>query len=439
MRRKITSIAVLLVMVFAAFAVMMPSVAALPPYSGPDYELNQVPTAWETPRNYYGAWGDDSYGAFLMPFTFTLYDRSTNVVYVSTNGYVDFNPGGYWKHREYWNWAFSPFPFNAAWGWHGCSEYTIAAFWEDLYQYWWNPGQGIYYDQYSDHVTITWISGGYGYYAGNLQFQVQLYSSGMVQINYRNIYQPYPWYNPTVGINRGDGVYGTTYWYGSYGTGGPVYNGLSLATGAAVTTTIEIVDYAVNRDPLAAGARALGRIVVENTGPNDADIRNMFLGGTDLAELIVITSPLPDKLAPGEQHTFEFFFVLYAGTPDGMMTGVDLIIEYNSDTGDPLEFTLGVMCKWKENGNDRSEAMHGQDSARHILALWKSIQAGYCDDNGELADAFQSHLDGKYKEGKNTAVNVPGVKGPGHFGDAPGQTQGSEGNGNGGLPGNMKP
>jgi hypothetical protein len=304
----------------------------------------------------------------------------------------------------------------------------------------------------SAKTVVTWWGVPHYYSYGSHTFQVVLYSNGNFQFNYQTL-SPDPPHrsgaNPTVGVCERDNGYGGArdytqfyfygYWYGWREYGTRIRDRMSVATAPAVTTTIEVVDSDWARPTLAAGGGGIGRITVEVTGDNDAAISNWMLGGMDIAEMHMWTPDLPDTLAPGERHTFEFACHLAAGTPDNAMTGVDLLIEYNSESGDPLTHTLEIECKWKESGNDRSEYTHSQDSCRHIRALQYNIDAGFVEDNGEFANAVQCHLDEDYKAAKNWATTPSGGKGLGYWGLSPGQVQGNEGNGNGGLAGWERP
>ncbi len=250
MRRAIISVILVLILVITGLAVLTSSSAhIMPSYGGPEYEIDTVPFTWEPPRNPAPLppfwYGDDDYIAMPLPFTFQLYDWSSNMVYISTNGYIDFKDGPeYYRHTEYWNYYSSPFPSHYTN--YGCGEYQVAVLWEDLWVYT-SYGHRIYYDMYGDHVTITWICDILGYSGQNLQYQVMVYNNGMLQMNYLRINAP-SWFEPTVGINRGNGVWGVNYWFNGYGT--PVTAGTSLSTSVGIPTDTTIEPQSLNLDSM---------------------------------------------------------------------------------------------------------------------------------------------------------------------------------------------
>lgn len=75
---------------------------------------------------------DDEYFAFKSPFPLTIYDRSSDQVYVSVNGLLSLDSGS----GSYTN---SKLPSS------GVPSYTVMGLWGDLYIYQGTP-QGLYYE-----------------------------------------------------------------------------------------------------------------------------------------------------------------------------------------------------------------------------------------------------------------------------------------------------
>lgn len=257
MKRAIISVIVVLTLLITGLAVLSSSSAHyMPPYGGPEYEFEPVPFTWERPINpapLPSTWqgGDDDNITIQLPFTFRLYDWSSNVVYISTNGYIDFKDGPeYWRHTEYDNQWFGPLPYHYDEDYWGSGEYQVCVYWCDLYCI---PlyGQTIFYDTYSDHVTISWVCDYYWYPTTNLQFQVMLFNNGTIQMNYLRLYPStdpgYPEI-PTIGINRGNNVWGVNYWYNGYGT--PVYSGTSIAASVGIPADVRLEPQSLNLESM---------------------------------------------------------------------------------------------------------------------------------------------------------------------------------------------
>jgi hypothetical protein len=193
-----------------------------------------------------------------------------------------------------------------------------------------------------------------------------------------------------------------------------------------------VTDSGFMRPTIAAGGGGMAYVTVENIGDGDATVSGYSWGGADIAETQTLQAG-PKTIKVGEEATIVVAAIVTAGTPEGA-TGLDFVCEYNSETGDPLEETVDINILWKETGGDRSEYVHSQDGLRHTRRLAYNIGAGNVADGGELVDACDAFLAGDYGRAKNIAVK-PGGPGLGAWGLAPGQTQGNEGNGNGGLNG----
>jgi hypothetical protein len=190
------------------------------------------------------------------------------------------------------------------------------------------------------------------------------------------------------------------------------------------------------RERIAPGGGGMAYVLVQNIGENEAKIKSYSWEGVDIAETQELGDAPPKNIPVGESVViFRVAVHVYAGLVDGSVAGLDFKIVYNSDSGDPLEHTVDIAIQWKFHGNDRSEYVHSQDALRHMRCLDYAIEDGIVEDNGELTDATLAFMAGNYQKAKNLAVKPKGVPGLGYYGLAPGQVQGNEGNGNGGLNG----
>jgi hypothetical protein len=430
-RKKLISVAILAAMVLMSFVVFFGGQTTAVPY-----DLQVIPYSWDPSadpgsgialRQY-----DDDYDRITMGHSFQLFDRTSNRIWIGSNGYVKLDYPGQSGYMSYYNYRIAVSSYSYA-------DYVLCPFWDDL-----NPAypsttdsRDVYYYTDSGKTVVTWWQVAHYYSSGSHTFQLVLYATGGFQFNYRSLYPDPPNYyaSPSVGVARLNNVVEAT---GFYYTTGSVEYGTRITDIMSVgteieTTTLEVVDSGFNRPRLAAGGGGIAEVIVENTGDNDARM-NAFWGGPDIAFIHDMGDPIPDELAPGEQFKTTVAFHVMAGAADGMPTSLDFTVVYNSDSGDPLIQSFQIDVQWKESGDDRSEYVHSQDAQRHIRRLWYNIDAGNVVDGGELDSAVSWFFAGNYQKAKTQATK-PGGPGLGHWGLAPGQVEGNEGNGNGGLNG----
>ncbi|MEW6070113.1 MAG: PKD domain-containing protein, partial [Candidatus Thermoplasmatota archaeon] len=137
---------------------------------------------------------DDSYATLTLPFTFNFYGENYTAIYICSNGWISFS------------YAASNSPPNITLpivGWPN----TIFVLGTD-----WNPdaGGGVYVKSLTNpnRYVITWYQVPHYSLKGNNTFQIVLYENGMIRFNYQRIETPYSF---VVGLNKGDGIYGTHY------------------------------------------------------------------------------------------------------------------------------------------------------------------------------------------------------------------------------------
>ncbi|MCF6185209.1 MAG: T9SS type A sorting domain-containing protein [Bacteroidales bacterium] len=131
---------------------------------------------------------DDGYVAKTLDFEFPFYGTLYNVVYISTDGYILFQPGFSYLRTE-----------DAV-----IANKMIAAFASDLMIYPAN-GDGIFYEGNSDYATFRWKTSLFDNQSANIDVAVTLYPSGKIDIFYGdNITTGLSWAS---GISNGAGSY----------------------------------------------------------------------------------------------------------------------------------------------------------------------------------------------------------------------------------------
>jgi hypothetical protein len=236
MRKKITCVAILTAMVLMGFLVVFGGqTAAGGPYA--NYDLNQIPYSWDSSANpgsginIYAS--DDSASVISLGHSFTLYDYTTNVVTIGSNGLVKM-----WADTSI-AWTYLNYPLGTH---YYPIDYLLLPFWDDL-----NPSYngGVYYHTDAAKTVITWWDVPHYYSGGIHTFQLVMRVDDTFQYNYMTIVPPCPSFDssPTVSVVKADNMVGTQFYhydgYFEYGT--RVTSGMSiLGTEAAVKPRIEI-------------------------------------------------------------------------------------------------------------------------------------------------------------------------------------------------------
>ena len=136
---------------------------------------------------------DDLTTEEILPFDFLFYDQNFSSVYVSANGWLSFT------NDDPYDWNNVNYPLmSPSYG------YSIAVFWDDL-----KPMDNITVKSFNNCWIVTWtdVSTYNDYYVGT--FQILLFSSGEIKMQYQNINYTDGGY--TTGINLGDGELGMMY------------------------------------------------------------------------------------------------------------------------------------------------------------------------------------------------------------------------------------
>jgi hypothetical protein len=185
---------------------------------------------------------------------------------------------------------------------------------------------------------------------------------------------------------------------------------------------------------LPAGAISMGGISVVNIGPNEAFGVTVELNSVDLATDIQLTGP-ESNLLVGEIASAEWIMVVAAGTPDGGT--LEAAFDVNAGNAPAVQEVADIGIQWKNSGNDQSSYRHCQNTVREIWNAHLNVESGEADASEEatVLDAADAFLDDDWARAKKLALSVDGP-GLGANGLAPGQVEGNEGNGNGGLKGN---
>ena len=142
-------------------------------------------------RKYWRA--DDRQWRYRLPFNFPYYKSNYKYIAVASNGYININGNNGWsdyrdstskmKRRKYicplWEDLMTNYPSNA-----------------DIYI------KTDYSDDYGSGVVVRWL-GCFYYHYGKVNFEVVLYSNGLIRINYGYI-DGRSYDRPTVGVSYGD-------------------------------------------------------------------------------------------------------------------------------------------------------------------------------------------------------------------------------------------
>jgi hypothetical protein len=420
-------------MVLAGFVVFLGGQTA-----AQSYDFQVVPYAWDSSANPGSGsplrMGDDYERYRSMGHTFPFYGGNYNSLSISSNGWVKI--GIYDTYMTYGNYRIGVQYYYDA-------DRAIMPLWDDLNPY--MPGYSrynindVYYYTDSTKTVVTWWDIPHYYNSGRVTFQLVLKPNGGFRFNYMS-FSPNPPSTWTASIgcalynNIGDATeFYYNGWLGEYGIRPTDY--MSVESKVPEPTILEVTDAAFMRDTISAGGGGIATVTFQNTGPAEAKITDYTIGGADIAMLEELSDPIPQYIQPGDSYTVSVALYTIAGTADGSTTSLDITISYNSMSGQPLVASADINIQWFMSGGDRSDYVHSQDALRHSLRLYYNIGAGYVTDGGELDAAVAAFNAGDYKQAKNEAVK-PGGPGLGFWGLSPGQVQGNEGNGNGGLNGN---
>ena len=176
----------------------------LPANDGSNYVIYYEP--WDMGDNYFdpnqgvyqSAWSaDDGYWSYTLPFTFPYYSATYSSVYVCSNGFL----GTTYAGADYSS-TIAELE----------SRGMIAPFWADLMTN--LAGTGIYLndsysDEYGQGVLIRWATKFY-YNRGAQNFDVVLYSNGLIRFDYGTIYGTSSTDDtPVIGVSYGDGTHYT--------------------------------------------------------------------------------------------------------------------------------------------------------------------------------------------------------------------------------------
>ncbi|MHA2202946.1 MAG: hypothetical protein ACW991_04600, partial [Candidatus Hodarchaeales archaeon] len=161
------------------------------------YQVNTIPFSWIDiiSTGNHLTLSDDDYATIVIPFDFPFYGESFTAVSVSSNGFSTFDTSTYPSDTG-GSIPQTEFP------------YLIALYWTDL-----NPddaygGGGVYYQSFDDYLVIQYDNISTccsGYLAGD--FEVVLFSSGIIQMFYANISSTLG----TIGVDRGNSEQYTMY------------------------------------------------------------------------------------------------------------------------------------------------------------------------------------------------------------------------------------
>ncbi len=129
---------------------------------------------------------DDNVWSYTLPFSFPFYGQLRDSLWISSNGYIDFENDDPWQHTNTTQLLID--------------NVRIAPLWDDLRTD--ILGSDIYIDESTPgQVTIRWDAVTYsGSHATD--FSVTLFADGVIELSYS---QTSPTMSPTVGVSSGDG------------------------------------------------------------------------------------------------------------------------------------------------------------------------------------------------------------------------------------------
>ncbi len=172
-----------------------------------DYEKEIVDTHWEMNFGTNTGLSDDDYTTVPLSFPFRIYDSTFNEIYISANGYVGFS-----DENDYSLNSCDSFPSSSF-------KYVLAPYIEDLY---FDSDGGVYCLETKisdendkknswDVLIITWLNAHLKDHPENsYDFQIIITEKNKIMYSYDSINSTYP-DAPVVGMNKGDGVDGTSY------------------------------------------------------------------------------------------------------------------------------------------------------------------------------------------------------------------------------------
>ncbi|MCK5058031.1 MAG: hypothetical protein KAT34_15360 [Candidatus Aminicenantes bacterium] len=157
------------------------------------YSESQTGNAFAGGGTAQGFHSDDGFMTYILPFDFRYFAETIpagSTMYISSNGYVDFDAGS--DHDDFDN-STSSLSANK----------RIAPCWADLTTE--GSGHDVYITENTDSLVIRWAAETYGD-AEPVNFELVLYKDGRVQFNFGSGNADIsPWdAGPTIGISRGD-------------------------------------------------------------------------------------------------------------------------------------------------------------------------------------------------------------------------------------------
>ena len=149
---------------------------AFPARAQTDYSMEAVTPGYIEANTILSVGGDDDSVEVPLPFPFTFYGVAYDYAYVSSNGYLNFLGG---------NSAFSNLPLPTT----TIPNAAIYPYWDDLYvDYVASVRSELLGAAPNRRFVIEWDNVRfYGDYSRRLDFEVVLYETGMILLQYRNI------------------------------------------------------------------------------------------------------------------------------------------------------------------------------------------------------------------------------------------------------------
>lgn len=315
------------------------------------YVESQLPQEYIGGGTAQGLQGDDSYTTCVLPFDFSYFGEvisSGSTLYISTNGYVDFDSGS--SHTDYSN-TVSDLAANK----------RIAPCWADLKtdgsaQ----TGEDVYVTHNPDNLVIRWVAETYGD-SEPVNVELILYTDGRIQFNYNGGNADIsPWdVNPTIGISKGDGINYYLSVYDNDNTLTNVDSDLFTPISSDIKVSFKKIDFP-NGSTYDAGTVSLDKIVgrelpftIQNFGTGDLVLTGspdmVTLSGPDANYFLVTQQPLTGIIAPDGSTTFKIRTVKTTppDVPVGWQKTINLTVTIPNSfpEEDPFVFSLQLTVK----------------------------------------------------------------------------------------------
>jgi hypothetical protein len=386
---------------------------------------------------------------------FTVQLRARNYADSAFDPYLMVDFGAAAARKEIWNedfesgmsWTVGPIGYNNLWHLtqHRSNSPTHSLYYgrENYWDY--DTGTVNYGEVWSPVIPITGDNPGLSFEYWMETENWYPFDTGQAAIEINGMYWQhlgywYDWYQPwtteSFGIAAAPGdTIRIGFYFDTYDSLFNYYEGWYIDdviitvddTGPVPEPELTLLDAYFVPEVVAPGQTAMLTFTVENIGDIDSEIDSVEIGGVGVAKDQDLGDQ-PKDVAVGDTATFVYAVTVLAGTPAGT-TPANILID---DNGPGLDEEVDLGIQWKFQGTENAYQRHARNAMRAMRVCDLNVDAGLIADGGELAAAVALFAVEDF-HGAKKAVSGLGGPGAGYWGLAPGQEEGNEGNGNGGL------